>query len=69
MRQVLEGQRATITLWTQDTVAAYEQLIGEGVRGLAGPQVWLDRLLIAWTEDPDGHPVQIVQRLGRSGST
>jgi glyoxylase I family protein len=27
---------------------------------LAAPHVWLDRLLIAWTADPDGNPIQIV---------
>jgi hypothetical protein len=28
---------------------------------LGGPSPWLGRLLIAWVEDPDGHPVQLVQ--------
>jgi glyoxylase I family protein len=27
------------------------------------PHRWLERLLIAWVADPDGNPVQIVQRL------
>jgi catechol 2,3-dioxygenase-like lactoylglutathione lyase family enzyme len=63
LQPVQHGQRATITLWTSDTQAAYEQLLGDGVRGLAEPRVWLDRLLIAWVEDPDGHPLQIVQNL------
>lgn len=63
LRPVEQGQRATITLWTSDAPHAYKQLTGEGVRGLAGPQVWLDRLLIAWIEDPDGHPIQLVQEL------
>ncbi len=58
-----EGQRATITLWTEDTAAAYRSLTAAGVPGLAEPHVWLDRLLIAWVEDPDGHPIQLVQRL------
>ena len=63
LQPVLGGQRATITLWTSDTAEAYRQLTSEGVRGLAEPQVWLERLLIAWIEDPDGHPVQIAQEL------
>jgi hypothetical protein len=58
-----EGQRATVTLWTQDTIAAYRSLTAAGVPGLAEPRVWLDRLLIGWIEDPDGHPIQLVQRL------
>ncbi len=63
LRPIDEGQRATVTLWTEDTAAAYRALTAAGVPGLAEPHVWLDRLLIAWIEDPDGHPVQLVQRL------
>jgi glyoxylase I family protein len=57
------GQRATITLWTQDTATAYLTLTTAGIPGLAAPSTWLDRLLIAWVQDPDGHPIQLVQRL------
>jgi catechol 2,3-dioxygenase-like lactoylglutathione lyase family enzyme len=64
LQPVAEGQRATVTLWTQDTRAAYRSLTAAGVTGLAEPHVWLDRLLIAWIQDPDGHPIQLVQRLG-----
>ena len=60
---VASGQRATVTLWTQDTVRAYQALTDLGVPGLAAPSVWLGRLLIAWVQDPDGHPVQLAQRL------
>jgi catechol 2,3-dioxygenase-like lactoylglutathione lyase family enzyme len=63
LRPVDTGQRATITLWTEDTRAAYRLLTAAGVPGLAEPHVWLDRLLIAWIHDPDGHPIQLVQRL------
>jgi glyoxylase I family protein len=56
-----QGQRATITLWTDDTAAAYDELVANGVTGMRPPHVWLDRLLIAWIVDPDGNPVQIVQ--------
>lgn len=63
LQPVEQGQRATITLWTSDTAKAYEQLTAEGVPGLARPQIWLDRLLIAWVTDPDNHPVQLVQEL------
>lgn len=57
------GQRGTVTLWTDDTAVAYTQLTDRGVPGLAPPHIWLDRLLIAWVQDPDGHPIQLVQRL------
>ena len=63
LRPVDEGQRATVTLWTEDTHAAYRTLTDAGVPSLAEPHVWLDRLLIAWIQDPDGHPIQLVQRL------
>ena len=57
------GQRAAVILWTNDTAAAYAQLIADGARGLASPHEWLGRLRIAWVEDPDGNPVQIAQDL------
>ena len=58
-----EGQRAAVILWTDDTAAAYAKLIANGCPAIAAPHVWLHRLLIAWTADPDGNPVQIVQDL------
>jgi catechol 2,3-dioxygenase-like lactoylglutathione lyase family enzyme len=60
---VAEGQRGTVTLWTEDTASAYDALIAAGVPGLQPPHEWLGRLLIAWVQDPDGHPIQIVQPL------
>jgi catechol 2,3-dioxygenase-like lactoylglutathione lyase family enzyme len=60
---VAEGQRAAVILWTDDTTAAYEKLVADGCPALKAPHVWLDRLLIAWTADPDGHPIQIVAPL------
>jgi glyoxylase I family protein len=60
---VEHGQRGTVTLWTDDVDAQYERLVAGGVVGLQSSRVWLDRLLIAWVQDPDGHPVQLVQQL------
>jgi catechol 2,3-dioxygenase-like lactoylglutathione lyase family enzyme len=60
---VAEGQRAAVILWTDDTAAAYDELVASGAPALAAPHVWLGRLLIAWTADPDGNPIQVVQRL------
>ncbi|MEU8296997.1 VOC family protein [Micromonospora sp. NPDC048909] len=57
------GQRAAVILWTDDTATAYTGLIAMGAPALASPHKWLGRLLIAWTADPDGNPIQIVQRL------
>ncbi|WFE42752.1 VOC family protein [Micromonospora sp. WMMD998] len=60
---VPEGQRAAVILWTDDTTRAYADLVANGAPALAAPHTWLDRLLIAWTADPDGNPIQIVQHL------
>ncbi|PWU57710.1 glyoxalase/bleomycin resistance/dioxygenase family protein [Micromonospora sp. S4605] len=60
---VPEGQRAAVVLWTDDTAAAYAELTASGAPALAAPHTWLDRLLIAWTADPDGNPIQLVQHL------
>jgi glyoxylase I family protein len=63
LQPIAEGQRAAVVLWTDDTAAAYEDLIERGVPALAAPHPWLERLLIAWFADPDGNLVQIVQSL------
>jgi glyoxylase I family protein len=57
------GQRAAVVLWTDDVPAAYARLTAAGAPELKPPHRWLDRLLIAWTADPDGNPVQLVQPL------
>jgi catechol 2,3-dioxygenase-like lactoylglutathione lyase family enzyme len=66
---IAEGQRAAVILWTDDTTAAYAQLVASGAPALAPPHLWLDRLLIAWTADPDGNPIQIVQPLPPTPAT
>ena len=63
LEPIAEGQRAAVILWTDDTPSAYAELVGRGAPELKPPHVWLDRLLIAWTADPDGNPIQIVQTL------
>lgn len=60
---VPEGQRAAVILWTDDTATAHAELTAAGAPGLAAPDVWLDRLLIAWIADSDGNPIQLVQSL------
>lgn len=60
---IAEGQRAAVILWTDDAAAAYDDLVAGGAPALASPHAWLGRLLIAWTADPDGNPIQIVQSL------
>lgn len=48
-------------LWTDDVPEAYAFLQTVGASPLHEPSPWLDRLLIAWLLDPDGHLVQVVQ--------
>lgn len=57
------GQRAAVILWTDDVRAAVGELTEGGVPLLKAPEKWLGTLLIAWVADPDGHPVQLVQKL------
>lgn len=66
LQPIAEGQRAAVVLWTDDTRAAYARVIETGAPALAAPHPWLGRLLIAWSADPDGHPIQIVQPLPRT---
>lgn len=63
LNPVPKGQRAAVILWTDDTAAAFAELTAEGAPALASPHEWLGSLLIAWIADPDGNPIQIVQRL------
>ena len=58
---VTEGQRAAVILWTDDSASAYEQLVALGAAPVKPPEPWLERLLIAWVTDPDGHLIQVVQ--------
>lgn len=59
---VVSGQRAAVVLWTQDTPTAYGRLLELGAKPLQEPHHFLEQLMIAWAEDPDGHAIQVVQR-------
>jgi catechol 2,3-dioxygenase-like lactoylglutathione lyase family enzyme len=61
LEPVVAGQRAAVILWAEDTPAAYSRLREVGATPVKAPEPWLDRLLIAWVEDPDGHLIQVVQ--------
>ena len=60
---VTSGQRAAVVLWTDDAGAGFERLVELGATPLHEPQPWPDDLLIAWVTDPDGHLVEVVQRV------
>ncbi|HET9017653.1 MAG TPA: VOC family protein [Thermomicrobiaceae bacterium] len=59
----LGGRPVEFVLWTDDTDAVYARLTGAGAPALSPPHDFLDgRLRSAWVADPDGNPVQLVQR-------
>lgn len=59
-----EGRWTEIVLWTDDTDAALNLLIAKGAALLSAAHDFLDgQLRAAWIADPDGNPVQLVQRL------
>lgn len=57
---IAEGQRVAVILWTDDTASAYAELVASGTPALSAPHMFLGRV-IAWTADPDGNPIQIVE--------
>jgi predicted enzyme related to lactoylglutathione lyase len=58
-----DGRGIEIVLWTDDTDAALSALVAGGAPVLAPAHDFLDgRLRAAWTADPDGNPIQLVQR-------
>jgi len=58
-----EGRWIEIVLWTDDTDAAVSALVAKGAPLLSPAHDFLDgKLRAAWIADPDGNPVQLVQR-------
>jgi catechol 2,3-dioxygenase-like lactoylglutathione lyase family enzyme len=58
-----EGRWIEIVLWTDDTDAAVEALVAKGAPLLSPAHDFLDgKLRSAWIADPDGNPIQLVQR-------
>lgn len=55
------GRGGEVCVWTDDTDAAYAELLGRGATSMSAPHDWLGRLRVAWVADPDGHPVELVQ--------
>ena len=60
-----EGRWIEIVLWTDDVDAAVNGLVAKGAPLLSPAHDFLDgRLRAAWIADPDGNPIQLVQRRG-----
>jgi catechol 2,3-dioxygenase-like lactoylglutathione lyase family enzyme len=63
----LGGRPVEIVLWTDDTDGSYARLTADGAPSLSEPHDWLSDLRLAWVADPDGNPIQLVQRRHRAG--
>ena len=59
-----DGRGAEVCVWTDDTDATYADLLAHGAAPMSEPHDWLADLRVAWVADPDGHPVELVQRRG-----
>lgn len=58
-----DGRSIEIVLWTDDADAALRTLAEKGVPVLSPAHDFLDgKLRAAWVADPDGNPIQLVQR-------
>jgi len=58
-----EGRWIEIVLWTDDVDRAVGTLVAAGSPLISPPHDFLDgRLRMAWVSDPEGNPIQIVQR-------
>jgi catechol 2,3-dioxygenase-like lactoylglutathione lyase family enzyme len=58
-----EGRWIEIVVWTEDTDAALDALVAKGAPLLSPAHDFLDgKLRAAWIADPDGNPIQLVQR-------
>jgi predicted enzyme related to lactoylglutathione lyase len=58
-----DGRWIEIVLWTDDADAALRALSDKGAPVLSPAHDFLDdRLRSAWISDPDGNPIQLVQR-------
>jgi catechol 2,3-dioxygenase-like lactoylglutathione lyase family enzyme len=61
-----EGRGIEVVVWTDDTDAVVNALVAKGTPLLSPPHDFVDgELRAAWVADPDGNPVQIVQRRKR----
>jgi catechol 2,3-dioxygenase-like lactoylglutathione lyase family enzyme len=56
------GRSMEVAVWTDDADAAFARLVEAGAQPLSDPHDWLESLRVAWVADPDGNPVQLVQR-------
>ncbi|MGC2623508.1 MAG: VOC family protein [Candidatus Acidiferrales bacterium] len=59
-----ERRWVEIVVWTDDTDATLKALVAKGAPLLSPAHDFLDgELRAAWIADPDGNPIQLVQRI------
>ena len=59
----VEGHTIEIVLWTNEVDTAIEVLSAAGAPILSAPHDFLDgKLRVAWSADPGGNPIQLVER-------
>jgi catechol 2,3-dioxygenase-like lactoylglutathione lyase family enzyme len=57
-----DGRGGEVCVWVADTDATYADLVSHGATSMSAPHDWLESLRVAWVADPDGHPVELVQK-------
>jgi uncharacterized glyoxalase superfamily protein PhnB len=62
LRPKLGGRPAEIVLWTDNTDRDSDRLSAGGATSLSPPHDCLSDLPVAWVSDPDGNPIQLVER-------
>lgn len=62
LRPDLGGRAIEIVLETEDTDRDHARLVEHGAPSLSAPHDFLGKYRIAWVADPDGNPIQLVQR-------
>jgi catechol 2,3-dioxygenase-like lactoylglutathione lyase family enzyme len=56
------GRGMELVIWTEDADGTFARLVAAGARPLSEPHDWLQSLRVAWVADPDGNPIELVQR-------
>ncbi|WP_062310487.1 VOC family protein [Demequina rhizosphaerae] len=64
LEPVTEGDRVCLTLWTDDVESAFDRAVEAGGRARREPHRFRDVLQVAFVNDLDGHPIQLVERVG-----
>jgi predicted enzyme related to lactoylglutathione lyase len=62
LRPDLGGRPVELVLWTDNADRDHARLTAAGAPSLSPPHDFLAHLRAAWVADPDGNPIQLVQR-------